>query len=259
MFFYGRGGRRARCLSRVRRDSSSAGVAPWAIRDPADQLHVERSGRPAHGRAPPAADLGAASFTVHPARMTRHSQEVLDVAIVLEPHDVVRHQADGDPSLTGATAWQRVGGTEYGRSREIARRRGGRISSAPVEVVVVEHDPRLAVATRLAPRIAEAKASFIATYPRSQARRVAGVDDRPLGQVPHLVLEEPEQRVGDDVVGLLVDAALGRHESQPHLLVVADSHARNEARVGGRPPSSRRSSPPRPMSPARGDPPGRAP
>ena len=44
------------------------------------------------------------------------------------------------------------------------------------------------------------------------------VDARGIGGAPHIVLEEPEERVADDVVVLVVGAARGGHEADGHLL-----------------------------------------
>ena len=65
-----------------------------------------------------------------------------------------------------------------------------------------------------------------------------GVDDRALRQVPHLVLEEPQQRVGDDVVGLLVDAC-----ARPRRIAGAAARRRRAPRAQSRGSAAARRSP----------------
>ena len=106
--------------------------------------------------------------------------------------------------------WLRIA---CGRARRIG-------SAARVEVVVVEHDPRPAIAARLGQHGARERLvhGHVSALPGTHD---AGVDDRPLGQVPHLVLQEPQERVGDHVVGGLVDRALDRCEPQADRVVAA--------------------------------------
>ena len=59
------------------------------------------------------------------------------------------------------------------------------------------------------------------------------IDHRPLRQVPHLVLEEPQERIGNDVVGLLVDGAFNGRETQPYRVVTAGRLAQ-QLRIGRR-------------------------
>ena len=88
-----------------------------------------------------------------------------------------------------------------------------------VEVIIVEHDPRRTIAPRnlRQHRVSERPVErHVALAPRAHGR---GVDHGPLGEVPELVLQEPEQGVGDDVVGPLEDRSRHRREAEPHRLV----------------------------------------
>jgi hypothetical protein len=157
------------------------------------------------------------------------------IAIGLEADDVVGEQPLGDAL---ADRWRDRLPDRRRRHRDVrevaddrARPQAADRLGGAVQVVVVEHDPRPAVAAGLSDdcRSEGLVHGHVPTLPGAQG---AGVDDRPLGKVPHLVLEEPEEGVGDDVVGLLVDGALGRNEAQTDLLVGAGCGA-HEARVGG--------------------------
>ena len=85
-----------------------------------------------------------------------------------------------------------------------------------VQVVVVHHDARLRVVAGLGQRGARKCLvdGDVAVVPGAQR---GGVDHRPAGQLPHLVLQEPERRVGDDPVGGLVLRPLDRREAQADL------------------------------------------
>ncbi len=100
-----------------------------------------------------------------------------------------------------------------------------------VQVIVVQHDARLSVAAGLGHDLAREGVveGDVASVPGAHRGRV---DDRPLRQVPHLVLEEPQEGVGDDVVGLLVHRSLDRCESQADRLVVAERSS-DQPRVRG--------------------------
>src|SRR5437899_2559358 len=70
-----------------------------------------------------------------------------------------------------------------------------------VEVVVVQHDPRRTVAARNLRQHRAGKRAvelYVALAPGAHGGRT---DHWALRKVPQLMLQEPEQRIGDDVIG----------------------------------------------------------
>ena len=241
--FFERSARSTRMIRCSRRRAQH--LAPRARRPPRDAaarsqpLGVDRERVGADpGLAAVVEDRAALEVDVELHQLAAAAEEVAAVGAGVEADDVVGEHARGrSPRGSGraGSASCRAGTRGCGRSGGGRRRaRSSRIMpGAGVEVVVVEHHQRLAPGPRSA--LEHRRGDVVVDRPCS---RVPGVelllaDVGRVGEVPEVVLDEPEDRVGDHVVEAVVGARV----------------AADQADLGSRSPSSSTStgppSPPR--------------
>ena len=200
-------------------------AAPGARRggDPPRRLHVQADGVVADMGHVPVRAQHPAGAVIDPRagqERLRGAQEVVGVALRLEADHVGRRQPLHDG---GADARRDDLPQRRRRPRDVGEVADQRARPAlpderrrQVQVVVVQHDARLRVVAGLGQRGPREGLvdRHVAVVPGAQR---GGVDHRPRGQLPHLVLQEPEQGIGDHAVGRLVHRSLDRREAQPHL------------------------------------------
>ena len=133
--------------------------------------------------------------------------------------------------------------------QEGVRARAADQAGQRVQVVVVDHHHRLLDALDL---LEHGPRQVLVDGVVAELERLGLVaaDVRRVGQIPQVVLDEPQHRVGDDVVEAVVGLGVGGDELDPVLVAVRarapGTAGRRGARRRRRP---RRSSPRRPRSP----------
>ena len=189
-----------------------------------EHVGVDRDGIGAHPHGPAAEPyrllVGVGGGVEH---VDAALQEVVDVVLRVEGDDVVGEQAAED--LLADLAGQHppgVGlrpGDVHELLQERPRRAGPHDRGDSVQVVVVDdHDPAAAVVAQLV------EDGFAEQSVDRQVALAPGVelvlaDVGMAGEVPEVVLDEPEDGVGRDVVVAVVGLALGRHVA--HLVGLA--------------------------------------
>ena len=156
------------------------------------------------------------------------AQEVPAPAVGVEADDVVREQpvVDRAPDRPrAARASSRAAARGCGRSAR-ARRPARALAHEPrreVQVVVVEEDGRVGLARRARVDHGVGEASVDRDVAVVQAWWSAGSTSGAYGEVPEVVLDEPQHRVRDDVVVPVVRLRVVRDEPQPVRRAVARS------------------------------------
>ena len=222
--------RSTRCSRRRRSSSSSCSATPSDSREPLDRLLVDRQRVAAHPHLAvlEAHDAGVeVDLEVH--QVAAALQEVALVGGGVEPDDVVGQHARVD--LLADPVGQHAPGVGL-RPRDVhevvqehVRAGAAHEPGQRVEVVVVDHHDRLVDAVDLVDdRVREVLVDDVVAV--LEGLDLVAADVRGVAEVPQVVLDEPQHRVGEDVVEAVVGLGVGG--DQAHLVLAAGRRVHRE-------------------------------
>ena len=229
--FFDRSARSTRRIANSRRRAStrsSNSRTRGRARDAARGLVVDRQRIRPHPHLAVAADHHAAlEVDLEVQQVAAALEEVAPVGARVEADDVVGQQAVVD--LLAQRRRQHSPGVRL-RPRDVhevvqedVRARLADHRRQRVEVVVVDHHDRLVGAVDLVDHgLGQVAVDLLVAV--LERIDLVPADVRRVAQVPEVVLDEPEHRVGDDVVEAVVGVRVGLHEADPERAALRRFH-----------------------------------